>query len=462
LRGHLPAGVQGDYAFSHIDEPLPHRDAHAFFRRDVEGLANGDLFRSPGIGRIFAYLLARGPKSYRDRATVNIEDIYRRYQELQAWVGWSEESAGRVAATAELLTPHFPALIDDFYDEIGRHPNARKVITGGQEQINRLKDTLSQWLRELLAGCYDQKYVIRRWQVGWRHIEIGLEQVYTNAAFSRLRTGLMRALHEHWQGEARELQDTVRSLNKLIDLDLAIIEDAYQAEYAARLQRNERLAAIGQVAGGVAHELRNPLNVVKTSVYYLLNAKNPSAEKKAEHLRRIEKHVVLADGVITALANFAKLPVPNRMPFAVEQCVREALEANPLPDSIQLTLDCPASLPPALADCDQIRIVFANLLRNAREAMPEGGRLSVTARAVEGGIETAVVDSGIGIPAEQLSRVMEPLYSTKARGLGLGLSIARAILEKNGGRLSVTSQPDKGSTFSVFLQTDRTEEDRSS
>ncbi|MHB1426989.1 MAG: protoglobin domain-containing protein [Gemmataceae bacterium] len=385
---------------------------------------------------------------------MNIEDIYRRYQELQSWVGWSEEAARRVAATAKLLAPHLVALVDDFYDEIGRHPKAHQVITGGQAQINRLKGTLIQWLRELLAGQYDRNYVARRWQVGWRHVEIGLEQVYTNAALSRLRMGLMRVLHDNWPGDTKDLQDAVCSLNKLLDLDLAIIEDAYQAEYAARLQRSERLATIGQVAGGVAHELRNPLNVVKTSVYYLLNARIPSAEKKAEHLRRIEKHVVLADGVITALSNFAKLPVPNRTPFAVEPCVREALDANPLPDTIQLTIDCPASLPPALADCDQVRIVFANLIRNAREAMPQGGRLTVTARAVDGAIETAVTDSGVGIPIEQLSRVMEPLYSTKARGLGLGLSIARAILEKNGGSLRVASEPDRGSTFTVFLQTD--------
>jgi signal transduction histidine kinase len=389
---------------------------------------------------------------------VNIDEVYRRYQELQAWVGWTEESARRVAATAELLAPHLTVLIDDFYDEIGRHPNARKVITGGAAQIDRLKVTLIQWMRELLAGRYDQQYVGRRWQVGWRHVEIGLEQVYTNVALSRLRLGLMRALHENWPGDLQELQDTVRSLNKLLDLDLAIIEDAYQAEYASRLQRSERLAAIGQVAGGVAHELRNPLNVVKTSVYYLLHAKNLSPEKRAEHLQRIEKHVVLADGVITALSNFAKLPMPNRTPFAVERCVHEAIDANPLPDNIQLTLDCPSSLAPALADIDQVRIVFANLIRNAREAMPQGGRLAVTARAVDGGIETAVADTGSGIPPEQLSRVMEPLYSTKARGLGLGLAIARAILEKNGGHLRVASESGKGSTFTVFLQTALTAE----
>ena len=259
-------------------------------------------------------------------------------------------------------------------------------------------------------------------------------------------------MHENWPGDLQELQHTVRALNKLLDLDLAIIEDAYQAEYAARLQRSERLAAIGQVAGGVAHELRNPLNVVKTSVYYLLHAKNPSPEKKAEHLQRIEKHVVLADGVITALSSFAKLAAPNRTPFAVEPCIREALDTNPLPDTIQLTLDCPVSLPAALADNDQVRIVFANLIRNACEAMPQGGRLAITARASDVSVQVAVADTGVGIPPEQLSRVMEPLYSTKARGLGLGLSIARAILEKNGGSLRVSSEPGKGSTFLVFLQ----------
>ncbi|HWG45861.1 MAG TPA: protoglobin domain-containing protein [Gemmataceae bacterium] len=409
----------------------------------------------PGIVEPAVHRLDVDPERILSERTtlVNIDEVYRRYQELQAWVGWTEESARRVAATAELLAPHLTALIDDFYDEIGHHPNARKVITGEQPQINRLKGLLIQWLRELLGGRYDRDYVARRWQVGRRHVEIGLEQVYTNVALSRLRLGLMRTLQNDWRGGPKELQQTVCSLNKLLDLDLAIIGDAYQAEYAARLQRSERLAAIGLVAGGVAHELRNPLNVVKTSVYYLLNARNPSPEKKTEHLQRIEKHVVLADGVITALSNFAKLPVPNRVPFAVEPCIRSVLDINPLTDNIQLTIDCSPSLPPALADFDQIHIVFANLVRNAREAMSEGGRLSITARASDSGVEVIIADTGVGISAEQFSRVMEPLYSTKARGLGLGLPIARAILEKNGGSLRVASEPGQGSTFTVFLQT---------
>jgi signal transduction histidine kinase len=391
---------------------------------------------------------------------MNPEDVYRRYQELQGYVGWTDEAAATVAAACAFLEPYLPVLIDDFYAEIDRHPAARKVITGGPTQVARLKGTLLGWLRELLCGRYDQDYVARRWRVGWRHVEIGLDQVYTNVALSRLRTGLCRVLQEHWAGSDEQRQNTFRALNTLLDLDLAIIQEAYQAEYAARQQRSERLAAIGQVAGGVAHELRNPLNVVKTSIYYLLNARNPSAEKKAEHLARIERHVVLADNVITALSSFARMPVPTMNPFPIGLCVREALENNPPPERVRVEVDCPASLPPVLADADQVGIVFANLIRNASEAMPQGGVLSITGRPATSsndgvpvsGIEVAVTDTGVGIPPELIARVMEPLYSTKARGLGLGLALARAILEKNQGTLRVASQPGQGSTFTVFLR----------
>jgi signal transduction histidine kinase len=382
---------------------------------------------------------------------MNADDVYCRYQELQAYVGWTNEDARRVQSVAGLLAPQLTPLIDDFYTVIQKHPGAARVITGGQAQIDRLKGTLRSWLRDLLLGPYDRAYVLRRWQVGWRHVEIGLDQVYTNVALSRIRSGLVRALHDCWPGAVSDLQAVIRSLNMLLDLDLAVIEDAYQAEYLARQQRIERLAAVGQVAGGVAHELRNPLNVVKTSVYYLVNAKNPTPQKKAEHLQRIERHVALADNVITALSNFARLPVPSLRPVRLDTCVREALEINTLPEAVLVTTDFPSSLPRALADGDQLRIVFGNLIRNAREAMPDGGRLILTGRPDQDNVEVAVSDTGVGIAPENLVRITEPLYSTKARGLGLGLAITRAILEKNKGSLHVMSEPSRGSTFTVRL-----------
>jgi two-component system, NtrC family, sensor kinase len=377
--------------------------------------------------------------------------LFLRYQELQQYVGWTQDDARTVHSLSDLMEPHLLPLIDDFYAEIERHPDARKVITGGSEQIKRLKGTLVQWLRELFAGNYDQDYVLRRWRVGCRHVEIGLDQVFTNVALSRLRTGMIGALGNSWQGDRKGLVAAIQSLNKLIDLDLAKIEDAYQAEYLGQRQRSERLAAIGQVAGGIAHELRNPLNVVKTSVYYLLNAKNLTPAKQTEHLTRIERHVTLADGVITALSSFAKVPVPNLQPFAVGQCVQEALETNPVPSNVQVKLDFPSSLPFVLGDINQLRIVFANLIRNAREAMPNGGDLSIKGQVMNDALEVVVADTGTGIPPDEIHRIMEPLYSTKARGLGLGLAISRSVLDKNMGSMRLTSEIGKGSVFTVRL-----------
>lgn len=380
------------------------------------------------------------------------DEQYRRYQELQRYVGWADADAANVRSVAALLDPHLGGLVDDFYAEIEQHPDARKVITGGADQIARLKGTLVAWLRQLLAGPYDREYVARRWRVGWRHVEIGLDQVYTNVALSRLRRGLLRVAADVWPGDPRDLLPVRQSLNTLLDLDLAIIEDAYQAEYHARQQRAERMAAIGQVGGGIAHELRNPLNVIKTSVYFLLNAKNPTPEKRAEHLGRIERQVLLADGVITALSNFARMPTPDLKPVSARRVVDEALEANPPPAGVEVRHDWPADLPAVLADADQLRIVFANLVRNAREAMAAGGTLTVAGRPGAGGtVEVAVTDTGPGIAPENLARVMEPLFTTKARGIGLGLALARAILEKNRGSLRAGSEPGRGTTFTVRL-----------
>ena len=382
--------------------------------------------------------------------------IYQLYQELQRYVGWSDEDARRIAAIADLVEPHVVALIDDFYEEIDRHPEARKVITGGAEQVARLKQTLHAWLRDLVGGRYDQDYVSRRWRVGLRHVEIGLSQVFTNAALSRLRRGLLEVLERVWTGDLKELLAVRRSLNMLLDLDLAIIEDAYQTEFSQRQQRSDRLAAIGQVAGGVAHELRNPLNVVKTSVYYLTTTRSPAPEKVKQHLERIERQIGLADRVITALSDFARLPVPELHPLSLHECLTEVLELSPLPNEIVVTVRCPPDLPPLLGDARQLQIVFSNLIRNARDAMlPQGGSLTISGQSVDGDVEVSVADTGSGIARENLERIMEPLYSTKARGIGLGLAITRSIIDKHGGSFRVASEVGKGTQFTVRLPTGR-------
>src|SRR4051794_18188873 len=202
------------------------------------------------------------------------DDLFARYEELRDYVGWTEADAEHVRSIGPRLEPQFNALVADFYEELARHPSARRVLTGGEAQVERLKTTLRRWVVDLFRGRYDADYVERRWRGGLKHAEIGLDQGYCNVAMCRIRTGLQAALHRDCDGagDGSRLMAASLALSKLLDLDLAIIEDAYQTERMARQQQVERLATLGQIAGGVAHELRNPLNVVKTSVYYLLHA----------------------------------------------------------------------------------------------------------------------------------------------------------------------------------------------
>ncbi len=348
---------------------------------------------------------------------------------------------------APALEPHLPALIDDFYAEIERHPDARKVITGGQAQIERLKGTLLQWVRELLGGRYDEDYVARRWRVGWRHVEIGLDQVYTNVALSRLRAGLVRALGESWPGEPAGLIATVR-----------VAQQAARprpGHHRGRLPGRVRRPAparpsgwrrIGQVAGGVAHELRNPLNVVKTSVYYLLNARNPTPEKT---------------GRAPAADRAARRPGRRRDHDAVElrQDAGAAARARRASSRASArrwrptrrragsrsTSAFPPDLPPALADADQLRIVFGNLIRNARDAMPEGGRLSVAGRRDGDGRRGRRRRHRRRHPAGATSPGSWS-RSTRPRpaGWAWGWPSSRTILDKKRGRLRVDERAGPG------------------
>ncbi|NIP86680.1 MAG: hypothetical protein GTO03_14405 [Planctomycetales bacterium] len=157
------------------------------------------------------------------------EKSYDRYLEFQRYVAWSDYDVQRIKAVGQLVEPALDGLVDDFYAEIDRHPRASRVITGGKPQVQRLKETLRVWLCELFSGNYDRDYLVRRWNIGRRHLQIGLDQVYTITAIARLRSGLLHALKDAWQDEPEELLLTICALNKLLDLDIAIIEDAYQS-----------------------------------------------------------------------------------------------------------------------------------------------------------------------------------------------------------------------------------------
>ena len=168
------------------------------------------------------------------------DHLAERYRTMQRYLGWSADDVRHVAALRALVTPSVDRLIEDFYAEIAVHPEASRVITGGAEQVARLSQSLRLWLDELLTGPYDEGYMARRWRVGHRHVEIGLAQRYASLALARLRSGIVVNIERGWQGTAAELVTSLASLHKLLDLENALIQDAYEYEYVRREKLLER------------------------------------------------------------------------------------------------------------------------------------------------------------------------------------------------------------------------------
>jgi signal transduction histidine kinase len=241
------------------------------------------------------------------------------------------------------------------------------------------------------------------------------------------------------------------------------ITERKRAEEALReaheqLVRSERLAAIGQLASGVGHELRNPLAAIKNAIFYvrrkLAKSELPATEPKVlEFLDIIDKEVDSANKVISDLLGFSRIAKPAVSPVNIGGIIEDAIQHVPLPENIRLSRDIDPSLPLVMVDADQIRQVFVNIILNAVEAMPEGGHLEIRAKSQDQFVAVEFTDSGGGIPESIIDKIFDPLFTTKAKGIGLGLAMCKSILERHGGNIRVKSEEGKGSTFTASLPT---------
>jgi signal transduction histidine kinase len=219
-----------------------------------------------------------------------------------------------------------------------------------------------------------------------------------------------------------------------------------------QLVRQEKLAVLGQLAGGVAHELLNPLGVIKNSVYFLnmiLEKTDPEVE---ESLRILKNEVEISERVITSMLDFARANPPIQREVNIDKILHDIVSRANVPENIRVINQVAASLPAIQADPDQLSQVFGNIVLNAIQAMPEGGQLVIKSH-VQGSDMVAIsfTDTGVGIPQEDLDKIFEPLFTSKAKGIGLGMAISQTFVEKHGGTIDVQSEVGKGSTFTVKL-----------
>lgn len=226
-------------------------------------------------------------------------------------------------------------------------------------------------------------------------------------------------------------------------------------EAQEKLLRQERLAALGQLADGVSHELRNPLAVIANAAYYLKLVQPDAGSTIKEYLDLIDTEVRTATHILSELHDFADTPVRNRSQVTLNEFFTEALDHHPPPDDILVQNLIPDDLSPAFIDPEHLLRVLLEVLKNAYDAMPDGGRLRMTA-SLEGlppdeMLRLDISDTGRGLTPEGQTRAFEPLFSTKSRGLGLGLALCRILMKANDARIEISGQPEQGTTVSLWL-----------
>jgi signal transduction histidine kinase len=232
------------------------------------------------------------------------------------------------------------------------------------------------------------------------------------------------------------------------------VTDLEQAQ--AQLVRQEKMAAMGQLASTVGHELRNPLAVIMNVLYLLETMAGAEAsETMRRHLATARRETSAATLIVSDLLDYAAGRAPMSGPVHLADLVTEALSVVPPPAGVEVA----THLEPDMeinADRDQIRQVLLNLITNGYDSMPDGGVLDVSVRSAGDSAQITVTDTGLGMDEETRSHIFTPFYTTKSRGIGLGLAVTKRVVEAHAGTIAVRSTPSVGTSFTVTVPAART------
>lgn len=376
--------------------------------------------------------------------------MQRLFDDLKRYVGFGPEDEQALRAVHARLAPSFPAVSEVFYARVLEHEEARQALGRGEKHVGQLKGTLVRWMNELFSGPWDEAYVERRARIGRVHVQIALPQQYMVSAMNVVRTQLRQHLAQVLAEGTPEHRATWFAIERMCDVDLALMLHTYREDLEARQARAERLATFGQLVGSIGHELRNPLGVIETSLY-LLKSKVPPDERTQKHLDRISQQVSLANDIITQLLELIREKPLQRSPVAIAPLVEDAISNVARPAGCSIETDGLALGLRTDGDPTQLRQVLVNLVDNACYAAGEAGRVRIAVRRDGAELELTIDDSGPGIDRAVRGRLFEPLVTTKPRGIGLGLALVRRIVERHEGTISASSGPLGGARFVVRL-----------
>jgi PAS domain S-box-containing protein len=330
-------------------------------------------------------------------------------------------------STEELLSMTMEELVGMF------HPDHREIAT------ERIKD---RFKGKPVPSRFESRIVPKNGDSRW--IELYADRVEVGGKGTIL-TGC-RDITDRKQAET-QLQAYSAHLEEMVADRTRELEKA-QEELLVR----ERLAVLGHFAGSISHELRNPLGAVDSSIFYLKMKLGTGDEKIAEHLARVRTNIDRATAIIESLLNLSRMEKPKTRPHAVTRLMPDILRAAKIPEAVRVETIFPEDEVAVEVDADQIRMAVKNILHNAVQAMEGAGILTVDVRPpAEGRVEIRISDTGPGIPPENTERIFQPLFSTKVHGIGFGLSIAKMIVERHGGKVLAESPADGGARFVITL-----------
>ena len=412
-----------DYALD-----LRHRDGHA-----TSVLYNASVYQDES-GKVSGVFAAARDITERKRVEEELQK-YREHLEVLVEQRTRElrESEGKLRLMFESINDGI--VVTDLNGVI-TETNERAVRMGGCSSKEAL---LGRGSLELIASRDHERAAAN------------LQKTLEQRAISNMDYMLIRADGSEYPGEL--------SIARLEDASgnpvgfIAVVRDISERKLMQeKILASERLATLGQLSGNISHELRNPLGVIASSAYYLKSALKGDDQKVEQHLERIKNNVDSAVAIIDSLLNLTRLKPPQLERLDLTAIISDAVISAKAPPTVSVVRDFPEQGLLVNADRVQLSMCFKNIVKNAVDAMEGTGMLTVTVhQTADGQAEISFADTGPGIPPDNLTKVSHPLFSTKAKGIGFGLSIAKMIVERHGGIIEAKSDLGKGANIIIRL-----------
>lgn len=370
---------------------------------------------------------------------------------IRALLELSEGDFQLVRRIGPAMTPQIGRVTDRFYERVRRHPDALSRFPGGEEQLARQRLHLEEWLEKLFTSACGDDEIERHRHIGAVHMDSAVDERLMIAGMSWLREELEDVLERADLPEGVDRRRAQNALARVMDCTLSHMLSSYWSDLQDKLSRADRLALIGQYTATINHELRNPLGVIKTSTYLLSQklADHPDPGV-AKHLERIEHNLARAHEIISGMLGLLRVKAPTREAVELSRFIRAVLEdLSPRTGAVELA---GREEDRGTFDRRQMQQVLENLVRNAVESCDGEVRVRIEWNSDRRSTTIVVRDDGPGIPEEVRKRVFEPLFTTKSFGSGLGLTLAKAIVEGHGGSFAITDGLDgQGTGFEIKL-----------